>query len=195
MYDEGEFGAHTAAVARLLTVTRVDPIALFAYGEEYFPHTEDLPHHGMAAYFKMMGMLMGLSTAQRELALDAEAFCNSDSESLIIDAHALRQRFVWERSPELLEPFDEWEDGFLLIDSVIANAITRQDICTRRPYALDYLFACIRAILSVLMVCCEDQQTPHWHSPTCCCRACLDRIAFPFRVHRFAYRRNTIRNH
>jgi hypothetical protein len=61
----------------------------------------------MSAYFRMMGMLMGLSTAQRELVLDAEAFCGSAPESLTIDSHALRQRFVWERSPELLEPFDE----------------------------------------------------------------------------------------
>ena len=107
MFEGGEFGAHTAAVTRLLSVTRIDPITFFAYGEEYFPHTEDLPHHGMSAYFKMMGMLMGLSTAQRELVLDAEAFCNSDPESLIIDEYALRQRFVWERSPELPEPFEE----------------------------------------------------------------------------------------
>ncbi|HXK37718.1 MAG TPA: hypothetical protein VJ579_01470 [Candidatus Paceibacterota bacterium] len=107
MHSAGDFGAHTSAVTRMLAAPRINSIELFAYGEEYLPRTEDLPHHGMAAYFKMMGMLMGLSTAQRELVLDAEAFCNSNPESLTIDDYALRQRFVWERSPELPEPFDE----------------------------------------------------------------------------------------
>jgi hypothetical protein len=107
MHAAGDFGAHTTAVARMLAAPRIDTIELFAYAEEYLPRTEDLPHHAMAAYFKMIGMLMGLSTAQRELALDAEAFCNSNPESLTIDDYALRQRFVWERSPELPEPFGE----------------------------------------------------------------------------------------
>ncbi len=107
MYANGDFGAHTSAVARMLSAPKLSTIELFGYAEQYLPHQEDLPHAHMAAYFKMMHMIVGLSTAQRELALDAEAFCSSDSNALTIDEYALRQRFVWERSPELPEPFDE----------------------------------------------------------------------------------------
>lgn len=107
MYKNGDFGAHTLAVHRMLSVTRVNAKEMFAHGEEYLPHAGDLPNNGLATFFRMMSMLIHLSTAQRSLAMDVEEYCKSEPHALNHDVRDLRQRFVWERSDELAEPF--WE--------------------------------------------------------------------------------------
>jgi hypothetical protein len=105
MYERGDFGAHTLAVYRLLNVQKINAKEMFAHGEEYLPKTDDLPNNGIASYFKMMSMLTRLSTPQKELAINAEEYSASEPHSLTHNPHDIRQRFVWERSDELSDPF------------------------------------------------------------------------------------------
>lgn len=107
MYEHGDFGAHTLAVYRLLDVPKINAKEMFAYGEEYLPSIEDLPNTGIASFFQMMSMLIHLSTPQKELAIDASDYSNSEPNLLTHNPHNIRQRFIWERSGELPDPF--WE--------------------------------------------------------------------------------------
>ncbi len=105
MYDNGDFGAHTLAVYRMLNTPKINVKEMFAHGEEYLPRTDDLPNTGVASFFHMMSMLIHISTPQKELAINAEEYSNSESHSLTHNPHDIRQRFVWERSEELSDPF------------------------------------------------------------------------------------------
>lgn len=107
MYERGDFGAHTLAVRRFLSEEKVPVKQMFRHTEQYLPDRSELPNTGLVAVFHLMACLIHLTTPQRTLVLDAEEYCKGSPESFGGDIHDIRQRFVWERSNELVEPF--WE--------------------------------------------------------------------------------------
>jgi hypothetical protein len=107
MFARGDFGAHTHAVREFLSQDKLPMKKIFAHVEQYLPERAELPNTGLAHVLHIIAVSIFATTAQRALALDAEEYCRSTKDDFSVNEHDIRQRFVWERSNELVDPF--WE--------------------------------------------------------------------------------------